>query len=303
MFEIFENPGTLLAKASLFFVDLWGVVHDGNTPFEGAKEFLRQAREEGKRIVLLSNSPRPAEGAVKRLNEMGITPDYYDAIITSGTHCVTDLNKGVYNHLGSKVYFYGPERERDFLSFLNPSFQEVASLKDADFIVMTSTLNWDDTLETVTPFLEEAHALSLSVVCANADYTVVRGTKEILCAGGIAQKYREMGGQAVVYGKPDANLYALAHQFFPDIPKSDIMMVGDSLRTDIQGAVNYGIRSALCVQHGVLREQLMPCLETRDWTSSQAVFERFGVGPTYIISELTGTKPCSNVASKLRAHL
>jgi ribonucleotide monophosphatase NagD (HAD superfamily) len=41
-----------------FILDLWGVIHDGLTPYPGAVEVLGRLREAGKPTVLLTNAPR-----------------------------------------------------------------------------------------------------------------------------------------------------------------------------------------------------------------------------------------------------
>ena len=50
-----------------FICDLWGVVHDGVDPLEGAPECLRQIEAAGKRVVLLTNAPRRADARLERL--------------------------------------------------------------------------------------------------------------------------------------------------------------------------------------------------------------------------------------------
>ena len=55
-----------------FIVDLWGVMHDGITPYPGAVDCLEQLKRRGKRIALLSNAPRRAEAVAERCAEIGI---------------------------------------------------------------------------------------------------------------------------------------------------------------------------------------------------------------------------------------
>lgn len=45
--------------------------------------------------------------------------------------------------------------------------------------------------------------------------------------------------------KPHLEIFSHAHSFYPTIPKEKIIMIGDSLKTDILGAHNYGIDSCL----------------------------------------------------------
>ena len=50
----------LATKFDAFVLDVWGVLMDGAAPYPGAKDCLQELRNVGKRIILLSNAPRPA---------------------------------------------------------------------------------------------------------------------------------------------------------------------------------------------------------------------------------------------------
>jgi ribonucleotide monophosphatase NagD (HAD superfamily) len=55
-----------------FVLDLWGVVHDGVTVFPGVVDALRQLHAAKKKLVFLSNAPRPSGGgAVRRFRHHG----------------------------------------------------------------------------------------------------------------------------------------------------------------------------------------------------------------------------------------
>ena len=41
-------------------VDIWGVLHNGKQPFEGVDAALLNYRQQGGKVLLLSNAPRPA---------------------------------------------------------------------------------------------------------------------------------------------------------------------------------------------------------------------------------------------------
>ena len=48
-------------KYDVFFIDLWGVVHNGIQLYPGAIEVLENLNKLNKRFVLLSNAPRPSK--------------------------------------------------------------------------------------------------------------------------------------------------------------------------------------------------------------------------------------------------
>ena len=57
----------------LFFVDLWGVVHNGISPFKDALTVLNELEKINKEYVLLTNAPRPNFSVKKFLEKMGIS--------------------------------------------------------------------------------------------------------------------------------------------------------------------------------------------------------------------------------------
>src|SRR5262245_37364931 len=67
-----------------FILDLWGVLHDGVRPSPAASNTLRQLRRRRKRAIVLSNGPRRAAALARRTAEIGITPDLYDELHSSG---------------------------------------------------------------------------------------------------------------------------------------------------------------------------------------------------------------------------
>ena len=71
-------------KYRLILCDIWGVVHDGVTLYPGAKDRLRQWREQGRCVILVTNAPRTADAVKEQLGRIGLPDDAYDAVATSG---------------------------------------------------------------------------------------------------------------------------------------------------------------------------------------------------------------------------
>jgi HAD superfamily hydrolase (TIGR01459 family) len=254
--NILENGQQLISKYDLFLVDLWGVTHNGEAPFRGALDFFERSRGEGKKIVLLSNAPRLIKPAAARLTEMGITPDLYDGMITSGDHCRKNLQEKTnpfYKELGYRLYFFGPDKDKSLIEHLE-GYEIVKALNEADFILLSGPLNWDEEPEALRPFLERCLKQNLPLICPNADNQALVGETLITCGGRIARYYQGMGGKVYIHGKPDPEIFALSHKLYPDTPREKILMIGDSLETDIKGAKQYGIDSLLVLTGIIGRE-------------------------------------------------
>jgi ribonucleotide monophosphatase NagD (HAD superfamily) len=67
-----------------FIIDQWGVLHDGKTPYTGVTECLQKLKDDGKNLILLSNSSKRKANSVKGLDKVGIKSILFDEIVTSG---------------------------------------------------------------------------------------------------------------------------------------------------------------------------------------------------------------------------
>jgi HAD superfamily hydrolase (TIGR01459 family) len=226
-----------------FIVDLWGVIHDGIKTYPGVIETLTQLRAANKKVVFLSNAPRRAAAIGRALAHMGVTPDLYTGIMSSGeaVHAaLRDRDDPDFARLGKKLYHLGPERDRDVFDTLD--LTEVATIEAAEFLLNTGPddhLGPDDP-SIYTPTLNTALAAGIPMICANPDLEVIRDGQRIICAGLLAQIFAARGGRVIQRGKPDPAIYAPTLRLL-GTERSRTLAIGDSLRTDMAGAAAAGI--------------------------------------------------------------
>jgi len=228
-----------------FILDLWGVIHDGVRPLPGAVDTLTRLRAMGKRSVLLSNAPRRAWAAQKLMQGMGIPDDLYDGIITSGEAvflCLRDRPDSWWRDLGHRVYHLGPERDRNVMEDLGLTIVDTPA--EASFVLNTGPNDLGDptSLADFEDTLQECWAARLPMVCGNPDMEVIRGGLRIMCAGKLAERYVELGGDCRLLGKPDPTIYTPVLDML-GLEKSRVLAVGDALNTDITGAARIGVDS------------------------------------------------------------
>jgi HAD superfamily hydrolase (TIGR01459 family) len=235
-----DHCGPLLAQYDLLLCDVWGVIHNGVESFPPACEALKRAREQGATVVLISNSPRPAQGVVPQLDGLQVPRDSYDAMVTSG-----DVTRAVIEERpGQSVFHLGPPRDLPIYAALDV---KLVDLESADYVVCSGL--FDDTSETPEDYrarLERMQARGLFMLCANPDVVVERGKDLVYCAGAIADLYKFMGGDVLYAGKPYAPIYerALAQAASLrgcKIPLDRVLAIGDSVRTDLTGAAALGV--------------------------------------------------------------
>ena len=253
---VLERAGDLLAGYDAVFCDVWGVVHNGLTPYAGACEALSRFRARGGAVVLVTNSPAPAKETSDFIaTHIGVPREVWDAIITSG-----DLTRGFITEHGlSLIHHIGPPRDLPVFKGLDV---ERVSLEQAQGIVCTGVVDdVRETGETYRPLMEEARDRGLPLVCGNPDLVVEVGGVFYPCAGAVAVIYESLGGTVYWAGKPHAPVYEGAHRLAEtrlghQVDRSRILAIGDAIRTDMAGAANYGI-DGLFIAHGIHREELV----------------------------------------------
>lgn len=216
------------------FCDVWGVVHNGQSVYTAATSALQSYREAGGRVVLLTNSPRPDSGVIQQLNQMGVDPQTYDAVVTSG-----DATRQLIREAKGPLFHLGPDRDRPLFEGMD---QQIGDAGQAETIVCTGL--FDDEVETPDDYrqmLSEFVARGTPLICANPDLVVERGEKLIWCAGALAQLYQELGGTSLLAGKPHPPIYRLARTKLEELDPTltdvaDILAIGDGLPTDVAGA-------------------------------------------------------------------
>jgi HAD superfamily hydrolase (TIGR01459 family) len=260
--------------------DIWGVVHNGLEAFPEACEALHRFRQQGGRVILITNAPRAADSVQRQLQKLGIADDTYDAIVSSG-----DLTRHfVADHLGRKIFWLGPERDNSIYRGLDPV---LAPLEQAEYIICTGL--FDDETESAEDYrdmLLQARARRLPMICANPDIVVERGDRLIYCAGAVAELYRELGGEVTFYGKPHRPIYERAMALAAErhghaTALHRVLAIGDSVRTDLAGAHGFGI-DCLFVTRGIHAGDF----EGIDQLDPASVKELFGHPPRALTREL-----------------
>ena len=235
----------LAARYDGFVLDLWGVIHDGVNAFPHAVDTLGHLKAAGKRVLLLSNVPRPNDAVRTMMQRMGIADDLYTDILTSGEAVRRALQSPPddwWAGLGRRVFHLGPVRDKPVLAGL--PLIETDSPDDADFVLNTGPddhRNPSDMNE-FEAILQDCARNRLKMICGNPDLVVIRGGVRVLCAGSLAARYQELGGDVRSVGKPDPAIYRPVMEQL-GLPMDRVLAVGDSLHTDIPGASRVGLAS------------------------------------------------------------
>ena len=263
--QMISSLSEISDRYNAIICDVWGVLHNGETPTQGADQALKAYRETGGKVLLLTNAPRPAAVVQARLDEIGIDPEAYDDILSSGDatrHLLRERGA-----LGQTCFHLGPEKDADLVADLDIEFTDMES---ADFILLSGL--YDDSVETpadYTAAMEDWLARGKQLICSNPDRLVQVGDDIIYCGGAVAEIYENNGGDVVWLGKPYQDVYLLARALLADMlacPADEVnpLAIGDGPKTDIPGAQAAGL-DALFITGGLAGEM------GRDLSSVEAI--------------------------------
>ena len=245
-----------------FIIDLWGVIHNGVSLNPKAIKAVEQLKKNLKKIVFLSNAPRPSSKVINFLLKMKMDRKYLTYVMTSGEAAMHAINK---NKFGKTFYHLGPPRDTSVFEKVKSN---KADLENSDFILCTGLFDeHQNDLKYYEHFL--AKHVSKKLVCTNPDLTVHRGNIEELCAGSVAKVFEKLGGEVVYFGKPYKEVYNMCFQ-----TGEKVLAIGDNLRTDIKGANNLNIDS-IFISEGVHRDEYNDTSELNDLLKKYQVKANF----------------------------
>ena len=284
MAERIEGLRDIVALYDVILCDVWGVVHNGETAFLEACAALKAAREAGLTVVLITNSPRRSDGVVRQFAGIGVPDGTFDAIVSSG-----DVTRKLIEAQGpKKVYLIGPERDWALVEGLPVTS---VAMDAAEVIVCTGLFDDEtETPEQYRPQLEALRARDLTMICANPDLVVERGTRMIYCAGSLAEMYKRMGGRTLVAGKPHPPIYAAslaaAEAIRGAFARERVLAIGDGLPTDVRGAVSQGL-DLLYISGGIHAADYAPAGgEGTDVDALELFLARHSVAPRWWMHRL-----------------
>ena len=234
----------------VFVFDSFGVLNVGETPIDGAAARIGALRAAGKHVFVLTNAAR-LELARNKSKYQKLGFDFDDQEILSSRaalyHALRTYEDGMLWAVVAPVTAGIAE-----LPCRTQRFDD-AVLADVDGFILLSSSGWTGERQAV---LEQALALNpRPVLVGNPDLVAPREQGFSKQTGYFAHELADSLGIApVFFGKPFDNTFDLLLSALPEkIDRRRILMVGDTLHTDILGAAAVGLSTALVTADGVLR--------------------------------------------------
>lgn len=167
--------------------------------------------------------------------------------------------------LADFIYISVPQFTEEEVKHIDNAYQ--GSLRESKLPKEGQPRRWDSlVIEPFLPALKEFKTHNLPMFNANPDLTAREGVKDkdeanfVIRQGAIAQAYRDLGGEVVEMGKPHKAIYdavfAVLAKTGVKVDPARTAMIGDTIRTDIKGGNNAGVKTILCVETGVTADIL-----------------------------------------------
>src|SRR5210317_503824 len=163
-----EGLRSIVENYDLFYIDLWGVVHNGIKLHQEAIKVLNELEFKGKEYVLLTNAPRPNRAVKAFLKNMNLEEKIRNHVFSSGEASLNYLKN---NFSSKKFYHIGPPRDFDlFREFEKDKSQ---SIENCDYLLCTGLFEkYDEDLNYYKDLFEK-----------NINKQINNKNKKVLCIG------------------------------------------------------------------------------------------------------------------------
>ncbi|QEK39812.1 TIGR01459 family HAD-type hydrolase [Candidatus Sneabacter namystus] len=238
--------------------DVWGVILDETESILPSVVDTINTLIKEKYVYFVSNAPIQSNILAKFLLKEGINVSA-DHVITSG-QMSRDLlfdpeyQKSIFGCTKSQVNIYRIHYDspyRCLFDDLAVNYVEDIAMADLILVTVRSQKPEVECKEIVTLY-KKALQLNVPVLCVNPDLHVRGKDGNAYCSGYFSNLYKEMGGRVFFIGKPYPAIYnkvfisgGLSKE------KHKVLMVGDTLTTDIKGGIDVGISTALVLTGNV----------------------------------------------------
>jgi HAD superfamily hydrolase (TIGR01450 family) len=259
------ETASFLSIASNFkavFLDSYGVLKNYNGLINGVGHTIAELRRRGIHLRVLTNdASRTQEQQLQSFRRMGLHSINAEEIITSGMLARNFLQTKI---ISGKVAYLGTENAADYIlqsGFPSVPVREV-NLDDVDDIAGFAFLDdegfdWNSDINKTVNLINRKN---IPVVVANSDKLYPVSKNDVAVAtGSIAQLVESILNRKFIhFGKPDSQMFMYAYDDLNrqvgHIDRKDILMVGDTLHTDILGGNKFGIKTLLVLTGNTSQE-------------------------------------------------
>ncbi len=260
------------------FFDAFGVLKNHSGLIQGIDKTFEYLDEKGIFYYVLTNDSSRSPGELaKWYQNRGLKQITTDKILSSGMLAMEFFKTKLTN--GSAVAYLGTIDSAHYIETVGIETVPVKNISSENIDRIHSFaflddegFNWNDDLNKTINLLRKKN---MTVVVANTDINYPVSKNDISVAvGALADLVEKIIGKNFIrFGKPDAQMFLLAYErALQDVAinRNEILMVGDTLYTDIIGGNKFGLDTALVLSGNTLPDM------------AQIRISSSGIIPTYI---------------------
>jgi HAD superfamily hydrolase (TIGR01450 family) len=272
-----DNFKSIIDQYDVIFFDAFGVIktYQGLVPgIENTFAYLKQQKKEY--YIVTNDASRSPAQLAESYHRMGLHAISQEHIISSGMLTKEYLDLKVRDGI---VAYLGTENSAHYIESSGLHTLPVSAIDDNNIDKVNAMIflddegfDWFNDLNKTVNLLRKR---TIPVIVANTDHAYPSTIHDVSIAiGGIANMVENIVGREFIrFGKPDSQMFMFAYDLIRDqrpINKKDIVMVGDTLRTDILGGNKFGLDTVLVLSGNTLPQDA----DTR--------IKATGIVPTYI---------------------
>lgn len=258
----------------VFFLDSFGVLNRGDTAVPGAVERIAALRAAGKQVIVVTNvAGYPKRLVMERYRRLGF--DFVEDEVVSGRDALmAHLAAQPPRRWGMMAsQRFGCDRELERLNAVFLTDDPLVYTEVAGFLLLGSA-EWT----------EDKQALLESAVAARPRPVLVANPDIVApCENGFSQEpgyyaHRLADATGIApefFGKPFPAIFKRALARVTSASPDRVVMVGDTLQTDILGGAAMGFDTVLVEDHGTLTGE-----------NVAAACASSGIQPTYIVPSI-----------------
>jgi HAD superfamily hydrolase (TIGR01450 family) len=247
-----DNFKSIIDQYNIIFFDAFGVIktHQGLVP--GIEKTFDYLKQQNKEYYIVTNdasrSPVHLAGAYHKLGLTAITPDH---IVSSGMLTKEYLDLKVQDGI---VAYLGTESSAHYIESSGLHTLPVSQINESNMDKVNALIflddegfDWRNDLNIAVNLLRKR---TIPAIVANTDHAYPLTLNSVSIAiGGLATMVEKIVGKEFIrFGKPDSQMFMFAYDLIRDhrpANKKEIVMVGDTLHTDILGGNKFGLDTVL----------------------------------------------------------
>ena len=275
-----RNFKEVIDQYKVIFFDSFGVIKNYMGLVPGVKETFASLEGQNKKYYIVTNdASRSPLQLAQGFHKMGLTEIQEDHVISSGMLAKEYLDLKVHDGI---VAYLGTNDSAHYIESSGLHTLPVSSINESNIDLVNALVllddegfNWFSDLNKTVNILRRRN---IPTIVANTDGSYPLNVNEVSIAiGGIASMLESIVGKRFIrFGKPDSQMFMFAYDLVrertPTISKSDVLMIGDTLGTDILGGNKFGLDTMLVFTGNTLQHD------------AEIRINSLGIVPTYICS-------------------